>query len=184
MKRTPSTVKLWLAGCFMSIVMVGLVYGVIQQNYRQSANDPQIQLAEDTALALDAGSSPAQVVAAQGSTVQMEQSLAPFIIVTDKNQHILASSGNLNGHVPLPPSGALKAAAGNISKGMLVGENRITWQPTVGIREAAVITAYDGGYVVAARSLREVERRESNLELVCGAALVVLLAGLSAILWL
>lgn len=184
MRRTPSTVKLWLAGCFISVVLVGLVYGAVQQNYRQNANDPQIQLAEDTSEALNAGAMPASLVAARGTTVQMDESLAPFIVIVDKNEHQLASSANLNGHVPLPPASAFRAAAANIGKDPTrPGENVFTWQPTPGIREAAVITTYNGGYVVAARSLREVEHRESNLEIISGAALVVLLAGLSAIFW-
>jgi hypothetical protein len=186
MKRQPSTFKLWLASCFVSVVMVGLVYVTVQQNYRQSTNDPQIQLAEDTSAALNAGASPASLVASQGATVQMEQSLAPFVTIVGSNRHVLASSGELNGHVLLPPPGAFAAADTNRGKNAITpGQNNITWQPKPGIREAAVITTYNGGYVVAARSLREVEARESQLELTCAVTLAVLLVGLSGLFfWL
>ncbi len=166
----------------MSIVLVGLVYGVVQQNYREAANDPQIQLAEDAAAALNAGHSPASLVFA--TQVNMSASLAPSIIITDQNRHVLASSGELNGSVPLPPAGTFEAAAAGHGKYTdIPHEDRVTWQPAAGIREAAVIVPWNGGYVVAARNLREVENRTSRLGEDCAAALIVLLAGLSVIFW-
>jgi hypothetical protein len=182
MRRTLSKLHVWLATCFMSVVLVGMVYVAVQQNYREDANDPQIQLAEDTAAALNAGRPASGLVS--GEDVDMGASLAPFVIITDQNRHVLASSGQLNGRVPLPPAGSFEqAAAGKGKYTDTPHENRITWQPTAGVREAAVIVSYHGGYVVAARSLREVEGRESQLTLYCAAALAVLLAGLSAIFW-
>src|SRR5580704_15773867 len=182
MKRTPSKLSVWLAVCFMSVGLVGLVYTAVQQNYRESADDPQIQLAEDTAAVLNAGRPASGLVL--GGVVNMGTSLAPFIIVTDQNRHVIASSGQLNGGTPLPPAGAFEQAAAG--KGKYTDnphENRITWQPAAGVRVAAVIVPYHGGYVVAARSLREVESRESQLTEYCAAALAVLLVGLSAIFW-
>ncbi len=47
-----------------------------------------------------------------------------------------------------------------------VGEDRITWQPEPGIRSAVVVVHYTGatpGYVMAGRSLREVEWRIDRL---------------------
>jgi hypothetical protein len=59
------------------------------------------------------------------------------------------------------------------------GEDRVSWQPEPGVRIAAVIIRYQGaqsGFVLAGRSLREVEVREDNAEAYAGAAWVVTLA--------
>src|SRR5476649_1187758 len=135
-----------------------LVYSAVQQGYRQSANDPQIQMAEDTATALSRGTSAASLMP---KDIDISTSLAPFLIVTDDSYHILASSGHLGGQVVLPPTGAFVAARTSLGKDTTrPGENRITWQPTSSVREAAVIVHYNGGYVIAARSLRAGEIRE------------------------
>lgn len=55
------------------------------------------------------------------------------------------------------------------------GQNRVTWQPEPRVRSAAVTVPFGGaqpGYVLAGRSLREVEQREDNL------LLLALLGGL------
>lgn len=44
-----------------------------------------------------------------------------------------------------------------------MGENRLTWQPREGVRIAAVIVFYQDGFVLAGRSLREVEIREAQV---------------------
>ena len=161
---------------FCAAALTALVYIAVQQNYRQNANDPQIQLAEDAAQSLDHGLAPSSVVPA--ARVDLGTSLAPFIIVTDDNYRILASSGTLNGRTVLPPTGAFTAALTGRGKDTArTGENRITWQPSSSVREAAVITRYSGGYVVAARSLREVEIREDDLASLCGLAFAGLIIG-------
>ena len=43
----------WLPLAVAIIIMSGLVYVVAQQNYRLTANDPQIQIAQDIAAALN-----------------------------------------------------------------------------------------------------------------------------------
>ena len=58
-----------------------------------------------------------------------------------------------------------------------LGENRLTWQPQVGVRIAAVIVASDKGFVLAGRSLREVEIRESSAELFAIAGWIASIVG-------
>ena len=69
---------------------------------------------------------------------------------------------------------------------MAHGQDRITWQPRTGVRQAIVAVYFHGrktGYVVAGRSLREVEKRVDDLGLIVAAAwLVTLLATLAATL--
>ena len=46
----------------LATLCCGLVYGAVQQDLRMGANDPQLQLAEDAARALDAGAPAATLV--------------------------------------------------------------------------------------------------------------------------
>src|SRR5436305_4209894 len=135
----------------------GLLYTAVQQDLRQSANDPQIQMAEDTAAKLADGQQVQNVVPAV--KVDIASSLAPYIIVFDATGKPIASSVQLNGQTPTIPSGVFDYVRQN-------GEDRITWQPQSGVRSAIVVTRFKGpnpGFVLAGRSLREVEIRVDNI---------------------
>jgi hypothetical protein len=173
----PRAFLYWLPLALCTTVLAGLVYVAVQQSFRQGANDPQIQIVEDAAAQLEAGQQPGTVVGS--STVDMAHSLATYLIVYDEAGHVLASSVQLNGNVPSIPPGVLTAARQS-------GENRLTWQPQEGVRSAAVVTYFEGshpGFVLAGRSLREVENRVYQLTQIVGLAWVVALAG-SFALWL
>lgn len=149
--------RIWLPLMAAIALLSGLTYVIAQQVLRQSANDPQIQMAEDAAADLESGAAPAQVVGAR--TVEMSESLTPYLIVYDASGKLLASSARLHDAQPLIPPGVLDAARAR-------GQNRVTWQPEPGVRSATVIVAYggpDGGTVLAGRSLREVEVREDTV---------------------
>lgn len=152
----PRKFILWIIFFVVITGFSGLVYGAVQQSFRQGANDPQIQLAEDTAANLDSGQ-PVQMDVPTRK-VDVEKSLAPFVIIYDKNGKVTSSSGVLNGQTPELPSGIFD----NVKNS---GEERFTWQPQDDTRIAAVVTSYNGGYVLAGRSLREVENREHKLTL-------------------
>ncbi len=140
-------------------LIVGLVYGAVQQDLRQGANDPQIQMAEDAAHALAQGVPPSSVIPKE--TIDIAQSIAPFIEAFDEAGNPLVSSGLLRGVVSHLPAGVFAYTK-------QFGEDRITWQPEPGVRIAAVVVRFDGiqnGFVVAGRSLREVEKREDKLTL-------------------
>jgi hypothetical protein len=129
----------------------------VQQDIRQSANNPQIQIAEDAAVKLAGGQSVQDVVPSE--KVDIGTSLAPYLIIFDANGNPLASSAQLDGQTPTIPSGVFDSVRKN-------GEDRITWQPQPGVRSAIVVTQFTGtasGFVVAGRSLREVEKRENGL---------------------
>lgn len=135
-------------------ILIALVYAVGQQNLRMGANDPQVQMAEDAAARLDAGTSPASLVPAE--RVDISRSLAPFLIVFGRDGQPLASSASLDGQTPTPPDGVFD----NIPAG---GRHEITWAPRRDARQAAVIVPYRAGFVLAGRSLRLVEQREDAL---------------------
>jgi len=159
-----------IAAAATATIAVMFVYAAVQQTYRSGANDPQVQLAGDAAAALSAGAPVPAVVASD--PVDMGSSLAPFLIVYDSTDRAIAGSGRLNGALPAPPSGVLALAR----KG---GWHSVTWQPSRNVRIAAVLRRADdasGRVVLAGRSMREVEERESRLllmsVLVWGALLV------------
>lgn len=138
-------------------LLCGLIYVTAQQVLRQSANDPQIQMAQDAAAALAEGKEEPSLQATGGTLAQidLEHSLAPFMITFDNNLKPITSTAELNGKTPVPPAGVFEFARAH-------GENRFSWQPRRGVRAATVLVHYSGqksGFVLAGRSLREVETR-------------------------
>jgi hypothetical protein len=153
-----------LAGIATGIALA--LYAIPQQVLRNGANDPQIQLATDTAARLEDGSAPSDAVPA--GNVDMARSLAPFVIAYDDQERPLASQAKLNGGVPAPPAGVFDYVRQH-------GEERVSWQPILGkvrgVRVAAVIERVGGahqGFVLAGRSLREVEAREEEVREMAG----------------
>lgn len=173
-QRTSWVLKAFLSWVPLAVavtVLSGLVYVAVQQSYRQNADDPQVQMVEDAAAQLQAGMQPQEVVGT--GKVDMLRSLAPFLIVYDESGQVLAASVQLNGQTPQVPDGLFLS----VTPGR---EHRVTWQPQPGVRSAAVLAHYGGsksGFVLAGRSLREVEDRVDRLTqavlLACLAALVV-----------
>ncbi len=158
-----TVLRYWLAPAAAATLLAGMIYVVAQQSMRLSANDVGVQLAEDAAVALEAGGTPSALV---GSPVDVGKSLAPFTIIYDDGGQVAASSAQLDGATPVLPPGVLD----NVRQR---GESRITWQPQPGVRLATVVTRVGGatpGFVAAGHSLREVERRIDELGLLVGVA--------------
>ena len=155
-----------------------LVYATVQQSFRTGANDPQVQLAEDATSQLASGTRPESLRAIVASpSVDMEQSLATFVIVYNERGTVLVGTGILDGRVPVPPAGVFAFAREH-------GEERVSWQPTRRVRIAAVVrhsTAAQGAFVLAGRSLREIEARELSLRTMCAIAWMVLLTATFAL---
>jgi hypothetical protein len=139
-----------------------------------SANDPQIQLAEDGATRLQSGETPAAVVPER--QVDMASSLAPFVIIYDDSGRPVAGSASLDGRIPTPPRGVLEFVRSH-------GEERVTWQPRPGVRIASVVTRTPGGFLVAGRNMRELELRKSIVFKLAASAWLVANCALLA-LWL
>lgn len=159
-KKLLPTVKSWLPLAFALTVVCGLIYGTVQQNYRQSANDPQIQMVEDIIDALNTGLQPGNL----NSPVKLDmaKTLSPFMIVYNATGTPIVSSGYLNNQIPILPTGVFDYAKAR-------GQHRLTWSPQPDVRVAAVIQYYqtpptaeikDGqsGFVLAAKSLRDIEK--------------------------
>jgi hypothetical protein len=166
---------------FNALVLAGIatvlglaLYAIPQQVLRQGANDPQIQLAVDTAARLESGAAATDAI--PPAEIDMARSLAPFVIAYDDQGHPLASQAKLNGGIPAPPSGIFDYVRAH-------GEERVSWQPILGsghgVRIAAVVERVQGphpGFVLAGRSLREVEVREAQVEQMAGLAWLAMLS--------
>jgi hypothetical protein len=153
---------------FNSIVLSGIatvlalaIYVIPQQVLRQGANDPQIELAENLAQELKSGSTASEALAAD--TIDISHTLSPFLIAYDADGIPLSSQGQLNGKIPAPPKGVFENVRSK-------GEERLSWEPQPGVRFAAVVIHIPAGandvqegFVLAGRSLREVEIREKQL---------------------
>jgi hypothetical protein len=133
-------------------IIFGTIEVTVQQSLRMGANDPQIQLAEDAASALNDGASPLSLVQ---SKVDINKSLAPFVIIYDKSGHVVSGNGYLNGRLPTIPIGALTSSRGQ-------DYSFVTWQPQNDVRLASVSVAANNYYVMSGRSLKEVEKREQQ----------------------
>jgi hypothetical protein len=157
-----STYKALFTLAVLLTITLGAVYGIGQQILRQSANDPQIQLAEDWADQIVSGTSPISIN--MGAFIDPNHSLAPFGIAYDQDGNI-ANSSVTAPTTMLQPGGVLSAV--DAAPGH---ELRFTWQPVSGTRFATVIKRAVFGdktyYVLAARNLREVDRRVDNLAFV------------------
>jgi hypothetical protein len=159
---------LWLPFAALISFVCLLSYVLVQQNFRQTANDPQVQIAEDIAQAIGTGVSPQEIVSPGVQTVDIATSLDPYVIIFNASGTILASSATLHGQPPTLPQGV---SASVIQHG---GEDRFTWQPAPGVRSAVVVdhVAASGNspesFVLAGRSIREIEIREENTAHIAG----------------
>lgn len=159
----------WFACLLILIVGFGTIYAAVQQQQRSDANNPQIQLAEDTAYQLNEGDIPQVLVYGR---VEVDESLAPFTIVYNKKGNVVVSSGYLNGKVPKVDKGVLEDSKGK-------DYNAVTWEPKKDVRIAAVAVEGKDYYVLSGRNLKQVEKNESKtLEVVMiGLILSILLLG-------
>lgn len=176
-------IRRWLPLAFLATALCGLVYVAVQQSLRQGGYDPQIQMAEDAAAQLsqspvDIPSSSSLANIIPSGTVDISTSLAPYLVVYDGSGNPVAGNGMLDGSLPGLPAGVFASVA-------VHGEDRFTWQPRPDVREAVVVVPVVttspnsfNGFIMAARSLREVEVRTESVGLESLAVWLFSLVGL------
>jgi len=157
---------LFLLLASFSTVFSVLIFASFQYILRQSANDPQIQIANDVAQSISIGKDPRAIDL--GTKTDMVVSQSPFVIIYDSKRNIISSSANVFGNKlsnTKPPQGVFDFVKNRF-------EYRFTWEPTTSWRYAAVIVpSYykgEGGeqnlyFVLVARSLAETEKRTFDL---------------------
>ncbi len=135
------------------------LYEVAQQGYRQSANDPQIEMTENAVHSLERGISLTEIIPTK--EVAIDSDLSPFMVVYDRIGTPITGSGKLHDALPKMPAGVFEYTTKH-------GQHRVTWQPQKDVRIASVIQAYhddkgDDGFVMVGRSLRETENRVKTI---------------------
>lgn len=157
MKKLEVVLRQFLPLFFVTTVISGMIYFSAWQILRQSANDPQIQIARDFSKALQNGKSTQEIT---GSTqIDLGSSLATFVIIFDDSGKIVASQAVLDGRVPTPPKGVFDYTRSK-------KEDRISWQPKSDTRIAAVLEHFEGakpGFILVGRSLNETDLRITDL---------------------
>jgi hypothetical protein len=133
----------WLPVAIAVTGLAGIAYLAVQQDLRLSADDAQVALARSTATRLDTGVAPLKTLPAD--SVDLTNSLEPFVMVFDSTGRLLASSATLNGQPVDYPADVFDSVRART-------EDRVTWQPEPGIRSATVAVPWRNGFVVAGRS--------------------------------
>ena len=156
MKRYATIFNNWFGYATIVTLLCGIVYVVGQQGFRQSADDPQYQLVQDAASAINKGVDPKSLTAA--APVDLAQALSPYLIIYDKAGNMVVNGALLNNQPLKIPQGVLDYIK-------LHGVDHATWQPQPGIRQAMVGMRTNGSsyVVIAGRSLRKIEERISTL---------------------
>ena len=168
-KITRQSLRLWLLAVTIGVGLLLFGYVGLQQSLRLGVNDPQQQIAQDTAAKLTQGAAPRSVVPT--TLVDESQSLAPFVTIVDNNSNVLASSGKIGSKVPLPPASAFPDSQKR-------SNDWFTWQHDDGkVRDAAVIVPYGNhaGYVLVARSMSQVENTIGYITVLAGLTLLGIL---------
>lgn len=168
----------WRAQMFVgvgSITFVCLfVFAGFQQSMRMGANQPQIQMTQHVTSMMTHGQSVNGFHTSH--PIEIQQSLAPFLVIYNNQGAPVVSTGELYGRTPVIPMGVLAYAKQH-------GQDKLTWQPEQGVRIAAVVqyhANHGGGFVLAGRSLRVVEQGETSLLKMIEMAWLVLMGGLIA----
>lgn len=171
----------WVLSLVLVTFFCLLLLFVVQKMYRQSANHPQIQIAEDAAAAFEQNqftnetlkSSFESFVPSIGQ-VDLGSSLSPWIQVYDASHEVIESS------VSIQEAQTTPRVSSELFEGLRKRDQiRLTWQPRKGIRQAIVITKFSGlrsGYIVVGRSLREVEDQIRILTVIISAAWFVMVS--------
>jgi len=169
--------------------LFGFSYLAVQQNYRQSMNDPQIEMAESAASALAVGDSPVSVLTPGASGIDASVDLAPWIAVYDASGKTVLASTALDSSARLPPS-LFDTSSWQPLKHFVAPsgpETRVTWESKGGVRQAVVLVQYhtsEGlGWVASGRSMRVVEDRIINLTQLAAIAWSVSILAMVAVSW-
>lgn len=169
MKKISLLVFIWS----MSLVVITLttitVYFGLWQSHKLAFNDQQVEVVDSAQQALQSGSAPAQIIprlpangsATVASMPDVRKSLAPFVMVLDKEGRALESNTTYDGRFITVPAEMLESARAK-------GEYRTTWRPDASTKIALVlrpISDTSEWFVASGRNMREVESRTHILGL-------------------
>lgn len=175
MKKYLRPLVWWAYSAIAVTGVFGAIYLAVQQDYRQSANDPQIAMAEDAVTQLADGANIVSIVTRNAPLLNIKTTLLPWIAVYDAQGNVINASGQLDEHLPQLPVGVFDT---------LNNEERFTWQPASpgtlslggpapNVRQAVVVVHFHNphavngelatGSVAVGRSLSLTEERVEQL---------------------
>lgn len=126
--------------------------------FRQNANDPQVEVTDQVASIVRQGV-PLDAIVSGAEQIDLATSKALFVVVYDGDRNLVGSSATFNGDNPQIPGDAL-------DKAKQAEDYRFDWQPDNGLKFGLVAKAIDDqAFVVAGRSLTEMENRAAALHL-------------------
>lgn len=163
--------KAWLPVAVTATLLIGLMYGLLQQAIRLSYNWPQINLANEASYQLMHGISVSTLAKKYtlGTPINSTDSL--FINFYDEKGSPLAGDGLLNNQIPSPPIGFLENSDASPSY------HSQTWAPQSDVRIAAVaqrvVLSDRTLFVVTGRNLDNPEQLTSYLLLISALAWAV-----------
>lgn len=142
---------------FVVLVFVfGGLYIGCQQLIRQTANLEPLEAVRDAGTAISNGVIPTLV--SGNHPVDLKNSASVFLQIFDEKGNLISGSARLDGQSPLPPKDVF-------AKARKSGQNRFSWQPQKGVREAVVLMhiAPNKGFVLSGVSLSEPEKLANRL---------------------
>ena len=151
--------KKWLPLGFSITAVFLFGYVIVQQDLRMGVNDTQAEIAGNVDLALGEGTPYKFFNSA--NPVKIGKSLTPYLILYGLDGKPLGGNGAMEGNYPTPPKGVFDYVLSH-------KEDRFTWEPKPGVREAVVIRLHDGtspAYILVGKSLTEVEKHIAQLSL-------------------
>src|SRR5258708_1272848 len=122
--------KNWLGYAAVLTLLCGIIFYMGRQEFRQSANDPQLQLVQEAANALNKGADPKSLVGT-GKPAEISETQAPYIVIYDVSGNVVANSGVLNGRPLKVPRHVIDYIQKN-------GADKATWEPVRGVSQAMV----------------------------------------------
>ena len=174
-EKMPFFVAVWLVVAAAATVLAGLSYVTAQQVTRMGANAAPLQATHEILAILKQGVDPSRIL--PPTQTEITDSSSVFAAVFDEKGGVVSSSVQVDGKNPSVPNGVFEYAKQH-------GEDRFTWQPKSGVREAAIVVPYSAsvqadasstptttkGYVMTGQSLTEVERIAQDLLKLTGVA--------------
>lgn len=170
--------RLWVLAVGATTLIIGAAYTMVQQSTRLAAEDLPLSTAQTIKHELTSGAAPADVIPSVKTDLNGDSTV--FAIITDNTQHILASSAQLSGQTPLPPSGVFSYTAAH-------GSDHFTWQPVATVRLATQVLPYgsgtNAGFIITGQSLSQAESRIGTYGIIALAGWVGVIAWTTLLLY-
>ncbi len=168
-------IRFWIPFAVTITCLCGLLYGVLQQNYRQSANTEPFAIATELAYQLDND----QYKENGYGDIDVEHTTTSFTVIIDRHGNVTHTNAKPNSYVEDIPEGVLQYSD-------IHGQNIVTRETRAGIRIATVVIPYSNGYVVVGKNLSETERviGQLGIQIVLGWIITLFLSFVSVIVFI